>query len=230
MHDTTIRPHVIERVMARRGRLHIFEGFDPARTALVVIDMQNSFVAPGSPVEVPAARGIVETINRLAAGVRAAGGRVIWVRHVNEALPGGTDWAGFYDRFLGDEMRARTVRGLAEDTAGRDLWPGMAPAEGDIHLTKNRYSALIAGSSGLERVLRSLGVEVLLIAGTKTNICCESTARDAMMLDFGVVMVADGNAALSDDEHRAALETVIQNFGDVMTADEVLARLSPAAG
>jgi ureidoacrylate peracid hydrolase len=93
-------------------------------------------------------------------------------------------------------------------------------------VVKNRYSALISGSSQLERILRSLNVDTLLIAGTKTNICCESTARDAMMLDFKTVMVEDCCAALSDDEHRAALENMIQQFGDVMTADEVLARLN----
>jgi len=89
----------------------------------------------------------------------------------------------------------------------------------------NRYSAFIPGSSTLERVLRGTGIDTLLVAGTKTNVCCESTARDAMMLDFKVVLVEDCCAALSDDEHRSALENVIQQFGDVMTADEVLIRL-----
>ena len=77
----------------------------------------------------------------------------------------------------------------------------------------------------LERILRSLAIDTLLICGTKTNICCESTARDAMMLDFKVVMVSDGTAALSDEEHRMALENVIQQFGDVLTTDEIVARL-----
>ena len=78
-------------------------------------------------------------------------------------------------------------------------------------------------------MLRSTGVDTVLIAGTKTNVCCESTARDAMMLDFKTVMVEDCCAALSDDEHRAALENIIQQFGDVMTSEEVVALLcSPA--
>jgi ureidoacrylate peracid hydrolase len=75
-------------------------------------------------------------------------------------------------------------------------------------------------------VLRNLGADTVLVAGTKTNVCCDSTARDAMMLDFKSVLVSDCCAALSDDEHLAALETFIQQFGDVMTADEVLERLS----
>jgi nicotinamidase-related amidase len=100
----------------------------------------------------------------------------------------------------------------------------------DVLLMKNRYSALIPGSSALERVLRSLGIENVLVAGTKTNVCCDSTARDAMMLDFKSVMLSDCCAALSDDEHLGSLETFIQQFGDVMTADEALARLETPAG
>jgi ureidoacrylate peracid hydrolase len=65
-----------------------------------------------------------------------------------------------------------------------------------------------------------------LIAGTKTNVCCESTARDAMMLDFKTVMLSDCCAALSDDEHRATLENIFQQFGDVSTADEALRKLT----
>jgi ureidoacrylate peracid hydrolase len=92
-------------------------------------------------------------------------------------------------------------------------------------VTKNRYSALISGASQLEGLMRERGIDTLLIAGTKTNVCCECTARDAMMLDFKVVMLSDCTAALSDEEHLATLENVIQQFGDVLTADEALALL-----
>jgi ureidoacrylate peracid hydrolase len=70
-----------------------------------------------------------------------------------------------------------------------------------------------------------MGVNTILVAGTKTNICCESTARDAMMMDFKVAMLSDCCAALSDEEHRAALENIIQQFGNVMTGDEALRML-----
>ena len=93
-------------------------------------------------------------------------------------------------------------------------------------LVKNRYSALRTAPRPVERVLRNLGVDTVLVAGTKTDVCCDSTARDAMMLDFKSILVSDCCAALSDEEHRASLEIFIQQFGDVMTADEVLERLS----
>jgi ureidoacrylate peracid hydrolase len=175
---------------------------------------------------VPASRGIVANINRLAAGLRRIGGTVIWVTHANIHTKAGSDWDMFFGNFVAAEVRARTIESLAPAAPGQKVWREMQVDPADVLLAKNRYSALIPGSSTLERVLRSLGIENVLVAGTKTNVCCEATGRDAMMLDFRVVMVSDCLAALSDDEHRAALETFIQQFGDVMTADEALAVLN----
>jgi ureidoacrylate peracid hydrolase len=221
-----IRPEIVERVLVRRGRLHLFERLDPARTALLVIDMQNAFVAPGAPVEVPAARGIVPTINRLAAALRRRGVPVIWVMHENQK--GGRDWAGFFDAFVAPGKREQAAAALEAGAPLQALWPELEAAPQDLKVAKNRYSAFI-GNRSLESSLREKSIDALLIAGTKTNVCCESTARDAMMLDFKVVFLSDCTAALSDEEHRATLENVIQQFGDVRTAGEVLALLeSPA--
>lgn len=228
MHNVEIRPEIVERVMARRGRLHLFDKFDPARTAVLVIDMQNTFCEPGAPAEVAGSRGIVEPINRLNAGVRARGGHVIWVTHANLGVRGKSDWSCFFDNFVADDVRARTIVSLSPGGEGQQIWPELTVDEDDIQILKNRYSALIPGSSNLERVLSSLGITNLLITGTKTNVCCESTARDAMMMDFNVVMVSDGCAALSDDEHRATLETFIQQFGDVLDVEGALALMGPA--
>ncbi len=227
MHQVGIRDEIIERVIARRGKLHLFDQFDPARTAVIVIDMQGTFCEQDSPAEVPLSRTIVAPINRLNAIVRNAGGRVIWVNHANQNTGGGgSDWRQFFDNFVADDVRARTIESLSPGSVGQQVWTGLNVDNDDIRLLKNRYSALIPGSSPLERILRSLGIDTLLITGTKTNICCESTARDAMMMDFNVVMVSDATAALSDEEHRAALETIIQQFGDVLSVDEIAERLA----
>jgi ureidoacrylate peracid hydrolase len=215
-----IRQEIVERVLARRGRLHLFERLDPKRTALVVIDMQNAFVAQGAPVEVPAARTIVPAINRLAAELRKIRVPVIWVCHRNEA--DGRDWERFFGAFVAPQARKRAAQALTAGDPLQRIYPELHVAPGDLATTKNRYSALIGQSSGLGAILKQHGIDTLLIAGTKTNVCCECTARDAMMLDYKVVMLSDCTAALSDDEHRATLENVIQQFGDVMTADEVL--------
>jgi ureidoacrylate peracid hydrolase len=218
-----IRREIVERVRARRGRLHLFDSLDPKKSALVVIDMQNAFVAPGAPMEVPAARAIVAPINRLAAELRKRGVTVIWISHQN--AKDGRDWAGFFDAFIAPGRRADAAAALSAGAELQKLWPELKVAPGDLRLSKNRYSALIRGASYLEQELRKRGIDTLLIAGTKTNVCCECTARDAMMLDYKVVMLSDCTAALSDEEHLATLENMIQQFGDVLTADEALALL-----
>lgn len=222
-----ISQHIIDRVVARRGQLHLFDTIDPARTAMLVIDMQKTFCEPGAPAEVPASRSIIEPINRLASGLRAAGGTVIWCTHANVGVGETSDWRNFFDHFVSDEVRSKTIESLSPGGSGQAIWDGLDVHERDLKLFKNRYSALVPGSSQLERMLRSLGLDTLLICGTKTNVCCESTARDAMMMDFKVIMVSDGTAALSDSEHQASLENIIQQFGDVMTVDDILKRLQP---
>src|SRR5688572_1936186 len=221
MHKVEIRREIVERVMARRGRLHLYDSIDPKRTALVVIDMQNAFVAPGSPLEVTGARGIVAPINRLAAELRRRGALVIWIAHENRK--DGTDWTRYYEAFVAPGKRAAVSAALAPGSELQKLWPELQVRDDDLRVPKNRYSAFIR--SEFENTLRARGIDTLLIAGTKTNVCCECTARDAMMLDYKVVMLSDCTAALSDDEQRATLENVIQQFGDVLTIDEVIALL-----
>lgn len=222
MHTVGIRQEIIDRVLARRGRLHLFDRFSPKETALVVIDMQPTFVAPGSPAEVPAARGIVANIQRLADALRPQGVLICWVTHANTQTGNGSDWDGFFDYFVADEVREKTLASLKPGSPDTLLWPALKTEPGDVSLFKNRYSALIQGSSDLQKTLDNRGIRNLLVTGTKTNICCEATARDAMMLDYNTVMISDATAALSDDEHRATLETFIQQFGDVLTADEAI--------
>ncbi|MBX9758440.1 MAG: cysteine hydrolase [Beijerinckiaceae bacterium] len=221
MTDAPIRQHIIDRVIARKGRLHWFDALDARSTALIVIDMQETFCAPGAPAEVAASRDIVPAINALANGLRERGGQVIYVLHANAHAGARSDWELFFEHVVADEVRARTMESLAPGR--QQVWRGLEQGPGDLIVFKNRYSALISGSSNLERILRSMKIDTLLIAGTKTNVCCESTARDAMMLDFRTVMVSDCCAALSDDEHRATLETFIQQFGDVLTGAQALA-------
>lgn len=219
MHRVAIRPEIVERVTARRGRLHLYDAIDTKSTALLVIDMQNAFVAPGAPIEVPAAREIVPAINRLAAELRRRGVPVIWVLHANAA--DGGDWRGFFDAFIRPENRRRAAEALLPGHELHRLWGELDVRPEDLQLAKNRYSAFI-GDGSVRKTLEERGIDTLLIAGTKTNVCCECTARDAMMLDYKVVLLSDCTAALSDEEHRATLENVIQQFGDVLTADEVL--------
>lgn len=226
MHNIEIRPEIIDRVMKRRGRLHLYEDLNPKKTALVVIDMQNTFCDVGAPAEVAQSRGIVPNLNALTPKLRELGVPVIWVLHANSSHQGRSDWDLFYNYIVSGDIRDRTIQSNAPEN--QRVYSELEVAADDMVIVKNRYSALIPGSSSLERVLRSMDIDSILVAGTKTNVCCESTARDAMMLDFKVTMLSDCCAALSDEEHRSALENIVQQFGNVMTSQEVIKRLEKA--
>jgi ureidoacrylate peracid hydrolase len=228
MHNTRIRPDVIETIKARRGgRLHICETIEAAKTALVVVDMQTYFVAPGMAGEVPMAREIVPNINRLAAALRAAGGTVAWVTN-NFPDDIEESWSVMMRELFAAPRREAMLEHLREGGAGHPLYHELETAEGDWHVYKTRFSAFIQGSSDLEARLRAAGIDTILVAGTLTNVCCESTARDAMMRNFRVVMVSDCNATYNDDDHNAALNSLFQVFADVMDTDQVVGRLVPA--
>jgi ureidoacrylate peracid hydrolase len=186
----------------------------------VVIDLQNVFTLPGMPVEVPAAREIIPNVNKLAAATRAAGGKVVWVKM---CLEGQTEaWRVFFD---GDPRRA-TLSELTPGAHGFELHAELDVRPDDLTIIKRRYSAFIQGSSDIDRQLRGLGIDTVVIVGTLTNVCCESSARDAMMLNYRLIFVSDANAALSDAEHNATLGSILRVFGDVATTDETIALLS----
>ncbi|WP_198372610.1 isochorismatase family protein [Roseomonas rosulenta] len=228
MHPLSIPPEIIARVEARCGRAHPFEELDPRRTAFVVIDMQVGFMDPAiSHACCPMAERIVPAVNRLAAAVRASGGGVFWIQNTHDARCD-TEWS-VMQRMATPAARARRVAAMTEGASGHALWPTLDVRPQDERVKKHRFSAFIQGSSDLPERLRARGFDTVLIGGTVTNVCCESSARDAMMLNFRTVMVADCNAANSDAEHNASLANFWNIFGDVMTADHVIERLRAGA-
>jgi len=218
-------PELVQRVVARRGRLHAFERIDPQRTALIVVDMQNSFVKKeGGHAWVPGAAATCPTINRLARGVRETGGTVVWI--LNTYAPkSDRAWSHFHQELSSPQGDALRSSCMAEGTAGHGLYADLEPEPQDWRVRKYFYSAFIQGSSDLHERLQAQGIDTLLIAGTATNVCCESTARDAMMLNYRTLMVSDACSAMSVDEHEACLSNFIFSFGDVQTTQEVLERL-----
>jgi ureidoacrylate peracid hydrolase len=114
-------------------------------------------------------------------------------------------------------------------SSGADgLWPGLATADGDLVVEKTGASAFFPGSCDLPALLAERGVDTVLVAGTVTNVCCESSARDASTRGLRVVFVADANAAVRDRDHNATLHTVYRSFGDVRPTAEVVALLDAA--
>src|SRR4029079_18322966 len=163
----------------------------------------------------------------MASAWRAAGGGVVWVQ--TDSAQALAKWGNHHKYKLTPEnARGVWMRRSASDE-GFKLYRTLEPKPDDLYVRKIKFSALVGESSDLDKVLRGHEIEILLIAGTKTNVCCESTARDASMMEYRVAMLSDANATLSDEEHAAALNGFQVSFGDVMTVDEVLARLVPAA-
>lgn len=224
MQQYTMPEWVKTRILRRRPALFAHQHIAAKKSALVVVDMQNYFVAPGHPNEIPAAREIVGNINRMAAEMRAAGGTVVWVQTSSaRALE---RWSNHHRHDLSEAAVQRRLAGLAEEAEGYKLYPSLDARPGDLYVKKTTYSAMIRDSSTLEEEIRRRGIESLLVAGTTTNVCCESTARDAMLLDYRVVVLSDGTAAATLDEHVASLNTLALFFADVMTVDEAAERLT----
>ncbi|HZE45766.1 MAG TPA: isochorismatase family cysteine hydrolase [Xanthobacteraceae bacterium] len=228
MHELSIPPHVLERVIRRAGRPHPFDVIEPAKTALVVIDMQNYFMKPGFQGEVPMARKIVPTVNRLAAATRELGGHVVWVRNTTSGTR--ESWSVLHDWLQTPDRRDRRYASMELGQEGHALWPELDTKPEDAQIVKKRFSAFIQGSSDIEAYLRGRGIDTLLIGGTATQVCCESSARDAMMLNFKVIMVPDALATYSDEEQNISLRAFYSNFGDLQTADEAIASLKRGLG
>jgi ureidoacrylate peracid hydrolase len=224
MHKIVLSKDAVARVEKRLGKPHPFDTIDPRRTALLVIDMQNYFVKPGHQSEVPLAREIVPNINRLAAELRRRGGHVVWIR--NTTADTRESWSNYHDYLQTPERSERRLKSMEIGADGYEYWHLNDIRPEDAQVTKKRYSAFLQGSSDIERHLRDRGIDTVLITGTATNVCCESSARDAMMCNFKTIMVSDGLATQTDEEHNASLSAFYGQFGDVQTVDEVLESLA----
>jgi len=214
--------HIVDRVVKKRGRVHAFDALDPATSALIVIDLQNAFMQPGvAHTLCEMAPRIVPNVNHLAQALRRAGGTVVWVR-TKATEKTRKDWSTYYD-LLSLQAGQRRLDALSEGTIGYDFWAELEIAPEDLIVTKTRYSAFIQGASDLDAQLARRGIGTVLVTGCVTNVCCESTARDAMMLNYRTVMVSDANAAANDQEHANSLIAFYLNFGDVLTTEEAIA-------
>lgn len=195
----------------------------PDHTALLVIDMQNDFCAPEGLSareggrDVSAALAIVPAIRRLADGLRAVGGLVVWVKFTT--IPGGLSYSGPWI-----DARSRATFGVLDmcipGTWGHELLEGLEPQPGDVEVRKHRYSAFTG--TDLDLILRGHGIKTILPTGTSTNACVESTLRAAFELDYYVVVPADACASWSRELHEATLANVRHRFGVVTKVDELL--------
>ena len=228
MHKVEIPQWATELALARRGKLNVHQNLDPAKTALIVIDLQNAFMLEEVAVaHVPFAVEIVPKVNKLAAAVRRSGGKVFWIKQTvdDASCIAWSEWLNM----MRPGVRDGLVRNLAPGSRGHAIYAELDIKPEDEIVEKRRFSAFVQGSSDLPHRLCTQGYDTVLITGTVTNVCCESSARDAMMLNFKTIMVSDANAARTDAEHNATLATFYAIFGDVMDTAFLIARLEANA-
>lgn len=135
MHKINIPESVRQAVIQRRGKYHVYETLAHSKTALVVIDMQNYFMQPGMPAEMPIARNIVPNINRLARSVRAAGGKVVWIQMICTEQERSA-WSPYFDG-MSPARQLAVVEHLKPGAAGQYWRVGCTPR--DIHSCVRRY-------------------------------------------------------------------------------------------
>lgn len=197
----------------------------PGRMALINVDMQNCFV-DGYVVSAPDGLELQERINRLAAACRRAGIAVVHCSHV--VRPDGSN-IGVMGEIL-PPVRDGIIDKGAHSAALHD---GLAVEDGDILLDKPRFGAF--HGTDLEMVLRARGIDTVIVSGIATNVCCETTAREANVRDFRVFFLSDGTSTfamgeLSKDEiQKATLTTLGACFAQVVAVDEMIARIEAAA-
>lgn len=227
MHEIAIPDEILQRVSLRRGGPNLFGRIDGSRAALVVIDMQNAFLLPGMPSEVVGAIDIIPQINRLAQGFREVAGLVVWVMMtINQEIE---SWNTWLDHFMNPERKTTMIRELSPGSKGHELHHSLLVETQDVVMQKTRYSAFIQNSSHLDALLRARGIDTVAIVGTLTNVCCEASARDAMMLNYRTLFLSDATATNSDAEHNSSLATIMQYFGEVISTKDLLRRLDAAS-
>jgi ureidoacrylate peracid hydrolase len=202
----------------RARSMNLFDSIEPARTALIVVDLQVAFLEEGYMAYCRHAPDILPNVNRLARAMRAAGGLVVYTRHttLDDPVRGPPPWQREMTNLAG------YFASLEPTSPGHALHPGLEVQPGDLVIDKVRYSAFLPISSTLDADLKARGIDTVIITGTVTNVCCESSARDAHMLNYKVFFVSDANAAGTDAEHNATLAVMGLLFADVRRTEELL--------
>jgi ureidoacrylate peracid hydrolase len=228
MHKISIPEHIVARGrLTRGGREHVFESLDMSKVAHVIVDLQVGFCAEGAAIEVPIAREILGSVNDISRAVRATGGLNVFLRYTydeKEKLP----WNVWFRNYMSPSQVDITKAAFSR---GADQWrlaPELDVRPGDLIIDKTRFSALIPGTCNMDEQLKARGIDTLIITGTLTNCCCESTARDALQMGYNVIFVSDGNATLSDEEHNATLISMTAIFADVMDSRRLLGLIERA--
>jgi len=215
---------------------------DPARSAVIVVDMQNDFGAEGgmfarAGIDISGIRSVVAPIRTVLAAARQHGIQVVYLKMAfrpdlsDAGLPDSPTWLKHLPLGVGDIVNApdgSESRVLVRDTWNTDIVDGLDPEEGDIVLYKTRYSGFY--ETDLDAELRRLDIQSVIFTGCTTSVCVESTLRDAMFRDYHCLLLEDCTAEpigndLSRSNHDASLLVVRLLFGRTATSDDLVAAL-----
>lgn len=178
----------------------------------------------GAPAEIAPAAAIIPNVNRISAACRKAGALNVLVQNsISEESK--NSWSNWFDSFWTSDKREGMYSTFMVGQPGHALHQDIEVESGDMRINKFRFGAFVDGSSDLHERLRARNVDTVIITGCATNICCESTARDAMMLNYKVLFVSDGTATHTDFEHNITLNNMMLTFADVVSTDDVVALL-----
>lgn len=182
------------------------------KAALLVIDMQKFFLDPNSPTYTESGPAIIPSVKRLIAAFRAAGRPVIYTKHVHHP--------DFIDAGI---MKWWWEGACLEGSPESEIDDDIAPLANEKIILKHRYSAFY--NTDLETILRCLKIEDLVITGVMTNMCCESTARDAYYRDYRVFFLADATGSINEEMHKASLLNLAFGFAMVTSAESIIKQI-----
>jgi nicotinamidase-related amidase len=185
---------------------------NPGKTALFVIDMQNFFLDPESPTFTCGGQAIIPNLKKLISSCREARCPVIFTKHVHH--PENLD-AGI----MGWWWDGMCLEGSPES----EIHDELTPRPNEKVILKHRYSAFY--NTDLETILRCLKIEDIIISGIMTNMCCESTARDAYYRDYRVFFMADATGSINEEMHLASLLNLAFGFAYVTTVNKIIGQL-----
>ncbi|MFC0267000.1 cysteine hydrolase family protein [Kushneria aurantia] len=199
---------------------------NPCRSAIIVVDMQRVFCDESGALYVPQTKTIISNIRKLIDAARAEMLPVIYLRHVVRG--DGTDTGRMRDLYPDvDTILARGHKSI-------EIIEEIAPKREDVIIDKLFYSGF--HNTDLDTVLRSRDIDTLIVCGTVTNVCCETTIRDGAHREYKMIALSDGNAAMdypdlgfgsltAEQVQRVSMTTIAYEFGEVATTDNVIRRL-----
>jgi len=198
---------------------------NPGSTAVIVIDMQNDFIAPGAPLETPMGMELMPRLQKLLGHARQTGMKVIFTAHAHRR--NGCDMGLFGEIYPPIQNQV----GLVDETAGVDIYPEVAPQGDEVVIKKHRYSAFFG--TDLDIILRTRKIDTVVITGVTTENCCHATARDAMFHGYKVAFISDATgtynypdmgfgAIPAEEVHRVTLGVLAVSTAHVMTTDELI--------